>query len=144
MAMAARGSSRAALSVVAAGNGPGRMRVQRIGTASVARVALAVQLLVTAAVLSVSGVLYLLLWAAGALSRLEHLIQSLFGFTSFRFLPLRLFLGLALTGLVLSLVGTLLAVLATVAYNLVAARFGGVELSSGERHPAQGLPRSLV
>ena len=142
--MAARGSSRAALSVVAAGAGPGRLRVQRIGTTSVARVALFVQLLVTAAVVAAVAVLYVLLWMTGGLSHVEHLVQNLFGFTSFRFLPLPLFLGLALTGVVLSLVGTGVAVLAAVAYNLVAARFGGVELSSGERHPAQGLPRPLV
>jgi hypothetical protein len=142
--VAARGSSRAALSVVAAGAGPGRLRVQRIGTASVARVALFVQLLVTAAVMIAAAAVYIGLWAAGGLSRLEHLIQSLFGFTSFRFLPLPLFLGLALAGIVLSLVGTALAALGAVAYNLVAARFGGVELSSGERHPAQGIRRPLV
>ena len=144
MVVAARGSSRAALSVVAAGSGSGRLRIQRIGTASVARMAFLVQLLVTVVVLVAAGILYMVLWAAGGLSRLEHLIQSLFGFTSFRFLPLRLFLGLAATGVALSLLGTALATLGAAAYNLVAARSGGVEISSGDRHPAHGVPRPLV
>ena len=143
MAVAARGNTRAVLSVVA-GSGDGRLRVQRIGTGSVARVALLVQLVVTGAVLVLAGLAYLLLWAVGWMSHLEHLIQSLFGFTSFRFLPLRLFLGLAGAGVVLSLVGTGLVTLTAMAYNLVAARTGGIEVSSGQRHPAHGVHRPLI
>jgi hypothetical protein len=144
MALAARRRSRAVLSVVAADSVSGPLRISRIEPGSVARVGFAVQLLATAAVLLTAGVLYAGLWAVGLLSHLEHLIQSLFGFSSFRFVPLPLFVGLAVAGVGLSVVGTIFAVLGAGAYNVVARRTGGVEMVTGERRGRPATPRSLV
>ena len=108
---------------------PGRLTLRRVDIRSVARMSVAFYL----AFVGLLGVIGVAFWVAaaatGLIRRLEHLIQNLFGFTSFHFQPVRIVLWGLVAGAVITVVGTAVNVLAAFAYNLVASRRGGVRVT---------------
>jgi sterol desaturase/sphingolipid hydroxylase (fatty acid hydroxylase superfamily) len=106
--------------------GAGRLTLRRLDLRSVARVSLAFYLAFVGLLIVVGAVVWAIAAMTGLIHRLEHLIQDIFGFTSFRFEPWRIILWTILVGVAVALIGTLLNVVGAFAYNLVAARRGGV------------------
>ena len=108
---------------------PGRLTLRRVDLGSVARMSFAFYL----AFVGLLGLIAVLFWivaaATGLVRRLEHLIQNLFGFTSFHFQPVRIVLWGLVIGATVTVVGTALNLLGALAYNLVAARRGGVRVT---------------
>ena len=108
---------------------PGRLTLRRVDIGSVARMSLAFYLAFVGLLALIAVVFWVVAAAAGLVRRLEHLIQNLFGFTSFHFQPVRIVLWGLAVGAAITVVGTALNVLAALAYNLVAARRGGVRVT---------------
>ena len=143
-APARRGEGRPVLTTVAASRAEARHVIRHLDLGSVARFSLLFYLTMVAVFLVMGVVLYTLAGAAGLIGGFERFIQSLFGFTYFRFAPVRLFLGVLIVGVALSLLGTLFNVVAGLIYNLIADATGGVALRIEDRHGPGGTPRPLV
>ncbi|HZU74064.1 MAG TPA: DUF3566 domain-containing protein [Acidimicrobiales bacterium] len=109
----------------------GRTVIRRVDVASVARVSGLFYLCVSAILLGLAVVAWAAASVAGLVGGMERFIKSLFGFSSFHFASLRLFLGAMVTAVVLSALGTLVNVVAALAYNFVARTWGGIEVSLG-------------
>lgn len=135
--------ARSALSAAVAPPAQARHVLKRVDVRSVVRLSLFFYLTLLVVFLVMGIVLYAIAGAAGLVGGTERFIQSLFGFTSFRFAPVRLFLGLLVTGVVLSLFGTLFNAIAAVVFNLIADASGGIGVVVEER-PAAHRPRPLV
>ena len=144
MAAAVRGERRAPLAAVTSDRAHARHVIRRIDVPSVIRFSLYFYLTMVAVFMVTGVVLYAIAGAAGLVGGTERFIQSLFGFTSFRFAPVRLFLGLLVTGVALSLLGTLLNMVAAVIYNLISDATGGVVVRIEDRYGPGGTPRPLV
>lgn len=108
---------------------PGRLTLRRLDLRSVARVSIAFYLAFVGLLGVTAAVFWMVASVTGLIRRVEHLIQSLFGFSSFHFQPLRIVLWGTVIGAAVAIVGTGLNVLAALAYNLVAARRGGVKVT---------------
>lgn len=106
-----------------------RHRLRRFDVGSVARVSLVGYLCVSGVLVVLAVLAYAVADAAGLVGSSQRLIASLFGFTSFRFHPLALLGGAVAAGCVLSALGALATVLATLAYNLAARFTGGVAVT---------------
>ena len=83
----------------------------------------------------------ILLWVvatlAGLVHSFEHLIQTLFGYQSFKFVGSKVLVAYVLGGAVLVVLASLLNVLAAVVYNLVSDVVGGVHVVVEEDDPAR-------
>ena len=143
-APARRGEVRPVLTTLTASRTEARHLIRQLDVRSVARFSLLFYLTMVAVFLVMGVVLYALAGAAGLIAGFERFIQSLFGFTYFRFAPVRLFLGLLIVGVALSLLGTLFNVVAAVIYNLISDATGGVAVRIEDRHGPGGVPRPLV
>jgi len=143
-APARRGDGRPVLTTVIPDRTEARHVIRQLDVRSVARFSLLFYLTMVAVFLIMGVVLYALAGAAGLISGFERFIQSLFGFTYFRFAPVRLFLGMLITGVALSLLGTLFNVVAAVIYNLISDATGGIAVRIEDRHGPGGVPRPLV
>lgn len=109
--------------------GAGRLTLRRLDLRSVARVSFAFYLAFVGLLVVVGAVVWVIAALAGLIGRLEHLIQDIFGFTSFRFEPWKIVLWTIVIGAVVAVLGTVLNVVGAYAYNLVAARRGGVRVT---------------
>jgi len=88
----------------------------------------------------VAGVmLWLIAGLTGTLDAVEEAIATTVAFDSFKFVGLQLFVGTALIGLIMSLVGTGVNTLIAVLYNLISDVVGGIEISI-EEHDPKHLP----
>jgi len=143
-ALSRRGEVRPALSTLTASRSEARHLIRQLDVRSVARFSLLFYLTMVAVFLVMAMVLYALAGAAGLIAGFERFIQSLFGFTYFHFAPVRLFFGLLIVGVALSLLGTLFNVVAAVIYNLISDATGGVAVRIEDRHGPGGVPRPLV
>ena len=102
--------------------------VTHVDVWSVARMSFLFYLTALAVFLVVGTVLWLVAATAGLVGGVERFIKSLFGFTSFHFVGLKIFLGSLVTGLALALLGTLVNVVGAAVYNLIADAAGGVRV----------------
>jgi uncharacterized membrane protein len=88
----------------------------------------------------VAGVmLWLIAGLTGTLDAVEEAIATTVAFDSFSFVGFQLFVGTALIGLIMSLVGTGVNTLIAVLYNLISDVVGGIEISI-EEHDPKHLP----
>jgi uncharacterized membrane protein (UPF0182 family) len=99
--------------------------VAHLAPRSVAKVALLFSLCLWAAGLLAAIMLWLGASAFGLIDNLESFLQDV-GFSGFQFVALELFAAVALGGLVLVLLGTGVAVLATMLFNLISESVGGI------------------
>ncbi len=143
-APARRGEGRPVLTTVIPARGQAGHVLRQLDVRSVARFSLLFYLTMVAVFLVMAVVLYALAAAAGLITGFERFIQSLFGFTYFRFAPVRLFLGVLITGVALSLLGTLFNVVAAVIYNLISDVSGGIAVRIEDRHGPGGPLRPRV
>ena len=106
--------------------------VTHVDVRSVARVSFFFYLTALAVFLVMATVLWLVAAAAGLVGGLERFIKSLFGFTSFHFVGLKIFLGSLVSGLILVALATLLNVIGAAVYNLIADSTGGLRFHVSE------------
>jgi len=118
--------------VVGAGGVNRHWTLRRFDLASVGRVSFVFYLTILAVFLLAGIVLWALASAAGLVGSLERFIKSLFGFTSFHFQAGRILLGALVTGIVLTLLGTLCNVVGAAVYNMIAGMVGGVRVTVSE------------
>ena len=109
-----------------------------------ARVSFFFYLTALAVFLVMATVLWLVAAAAGLVGGLERFIKSLFGFTSFHFVGLKIFLGSLVSGLILVALATLLNVIGAAVYNLIADSTGGLRFhvseGAGRQRQVSGPP----
>lgn len=131
---------------------PTRITLRRLDLGSVAKVSLAFYLSFVGLLAALGAAFWVVAAASGLIHRFEHLIQNLFGFTSFHLEPLRIVLWGLIIGVAVAVVGTALNVLAAFAYNLVARRWGGVRVTLADedgghlvgRAPTVGRVRPII
>lgn len=115
-----------------------RQTVRRFDLWTVLKVSLAFYLAALVAILIAFVVLWLAASSFGVVSSVEDFLQSLLSVKDLTFLSTRLLLGLALVGLVLVTLLTLVTVIAAAFYNLFADTIGGIEVILVEDRPDGG------
>lgn len=105
-----------------------RQTVRRLDLWTVLKVSLAFYLVALAALILAFVVLWLVASSFGVVSDVEDFMTSLLSTKDFTFLSTRLLIGMALVGLVLVTLLTLITVIAAAFYNLFADTIGGIEV----------------
>lgn len=105
-----------------------RLEVRHVPVWPVLRLALVASLGTIGAFTGAVAVLWSVAESAGLVAEAESFVASLLGVESFTIRSGALLTGLALVSIVLAALMTLAAVLATVAYNLLASLGGGIEV----------------
>jgi hypothetical protein len=118
----------------------GRTVIRRVDVTTVARVSALFYMCFALLLLALGVVAWIAAAITGLVGGFERFIKSLFGFSSFHFASLRLFLGALVTAVVLSALGTLCNVVVAVAYNFVARNWGGIEVTLGESEAVARRP----
>lgn len=118
--------------VVGPGSAGRHWTLRRFDLASVVRFSFVFYLAVLAVCLLAGILLWALASVAGLIGGVERFVKSLFGFTSFHFQGGRILLGALLTGVVLTLLGTLCNVVGAAVYNAIAGVVGGVRVTVAE------------
>ena len=113
----------------------GRRTVRKFDVWTVTRASLLLYLALLIVFLVAGVMLWLIAGLTGTLDAVEEAIATTVAFDSFKFVGLQLFVGTALIGLIMSLVGTGVNTLIAVLYNLISDVVGGIEISIEEHDP---------
>jgi len=105
-----------------------RQTVRRFDLWTVLKVSLSFYLVALASLLLAFVVLWLVASSFGVVTSVEDFMSSLLSSKDFTFLSTRLLIGMALVGLVLVTLLTLVTVIAAAFYNLFAETIGGIEV----------------
>jgi hypothetical protein len=113
--------------------------VVKIDTRTVFVVSLLFYLCGLVVVLVAGIVLWIVASLVGGISSINHFVEQLFGYKSFNLIGVRVLLVTILSGVVLTLLGTLVNVIIAAVFNLVSDVVGGVRIAvveeRSERQP---------
>ena len=113
----------------------GRRTVRKFDVWTVTRASLLLYLALLIVFLVAGVMLWLIAGLTGTLDAVEEAIATTVAFDSFSFVGFQLFVGTALIGLIMALVGTGVNTLIAVLYNLISDVVGGIEISVEEHEP---------
>ena len=108
------------------------VRVLRIDPRAMLRFSLLLAACLWLMVVVALVVLWLVASVTGTIHKVEDLIAQLLAESSFHLEPIRLLLGVAATGVVLLVTASILSVIFSALFNLVAGRVGGLEFDVAE------------